>query len=109
MALGRFDVDDADDAVLDDERNGQLGADAGEALRCRTAYLRTSFTRIGSRFCDSLPGDAFADLHARLFDRFGCVADGEADAQFLRLFVQQQDGENLVIDDATNQFGDPSQ
>ena len=39
----------------------------------------------------------------------GGMADGEAKAEFLRLFVQQQDGENLVVDDTTNQFGNAPQ
>ncbi len=46
-----------------------------------------------------LPGDALPDLDADALGDFRRMSNLEADAQLLRLLVQQQDGEDLVIDD----------
>ena len=50
------------------------------------------------------PGDALANLDLHPLRNFARISHLEADAQLLRLFVQQQDGKDFVVDDATHQF-----
>ncbi len=103
-ALGGLQVEHADDAVLDDERNCQLGAHArmrvdvaGEA---RHVGHEHGFTALGGA-----ANHAFAHFDAQLF-HVGRVADLEAHAQVLRLLVEQHDAEDFVVYGAAHEFGD---
>src|SRR5262249_40889026 len=53
----------------------------------------------GLAFQNCLARNTFAHLDAQFLYRFRGVPDGETDAQILRFLVEQQDGEDLVIDD----------
>ena len=61
------------------------------------------------RVCAARPGYALPDLDAGAVCILARIADLEAEAQLLRALVQQKDGEDFVIDDLANQFGDPAQ
>ena len=97
-----FDVDDADDAALDDERHSQLGA---HRRICRDVVLLVPhivdqnrlFTR--SSFAD----DAFADAEAPAL-RLRRVADLEAHPQVIGAIIQQQDGEDAEVHDRADQL-----
>ena len=51
------------------------------------------------------PGHAFADLDLHPFGDFAGVSHLETNAQILCFLVDQQNGENLVVDDLADEFG----
>ena len=53
-----------------------------------------------------LAGDSLADFDAAPLGEFRRIADLEAEAQLLRLLVEQQNREDLVVDDLADNFGD---
>ena len=63
----RLDVEDADDLVLDDERNGQLGADVGVGVDV-VFGLGDVFDEEGFALECGLPDDAAAELDAHALD-----------------------------------------
>ena len=65
----------------------------------------TSLTSTGSRDFDRPPGDALADFDADALGDLRRMSHLEADAQLLRLLVQQQDGEDFVVDEALQHLG----
>ena len=99
-----FHVDHADDLVLGDQRNGQLGAHAGrgvdEVLLGCDVVDQHSFAAL-----HGLSGNSLANLDADAVGHFGRMTDLEAYAQLLGFFVQQQDGENFVIDNLLQHLG----
>ena len=99
-----FDVDHADDFVLGDQRNGQLGAHAGRGVD-EVLFGGDVVDQHGFAALHGLPGDALADLDADALGDLRRMADLEADAQLLRLLVQQQDGEDLVVDEPLQHLG----
>ncbi len=60
----------------------------------------TSLTSTGSRVCTALSGHALPDLDADALGDFRRMPHLEADAQLLRLLIQQQDGKDFVVDEA---------
>ena len=97
--LCRFDVDDADDLVLGDQRHGQLGAHTRRGVD-EVLLGRHVVDQHGLAALHGLSGNALSNLDADAFGDLGRMADLEADAQLLRLLVQQQDGKDFVVDDA---------
>ena len=104
VGLGGFDVENADHLVLGDQRNGQFGMDAGRGVD--EVLLRGHVVdQHGLAAQHGLAGDALADLDADALGDFGRMPHLEADAQLLRLFVEQQDGEDFVVDEALQHLG----
>jgi len=99
-----LDVDDADDLVLDDEGDGELGADVrvGVDVVFSIGYV---FDEDGLALEGGLAGDASAQLDAHALD-FGGVADLEAHAELFGAVVEEEDGEDLVVDDGADEVGD---
>ena len=94
-------VDHANDAVLHDERHGQFRADIGigaDVVRIAPHILQQDgFAVLGGPPNDSL---AYPDLQALGFRR---MADLKAHTQVVGPFVEQQDGEDSVVDYGAHQ------
>src|SRR5947207_1530837 len=105
IRLGRLNVDDADYAILDDQRYGELRP---HIRNCRNV------TRIGRDISDqdrltalrSGACNPFAYLDTNTFSGFKRMPETEAEVKLLRLFVQQQYAENFVINDSAHEFRD---
>ena len=99
-----LEIDDADDAVLHDQRHGQLGQHVrvGVDVVLPRAHVldqdRPALTR-------RLAHDAAAGLDAHALD-LRRVAGLEAHAQIAGAVVDQQDGEDAVVDDGAHQVRD---
>ena len=96
-----LEVDHANDPVFDDQRHRQLRADIGigadVVLFLPHILQQNGFAVLGGPADDSL---AHADPQAL---DFGRMADLKAHAQVVGPFIQQQDGEDLVVDDGAHQ------
>ena len=102
--LAGFNVNDADDAVFNDEGNRQFGAHIRHVFYIQTG-LGDIVDQEGFALLRRQAGNAFTHLDADALGHLRRVSDSEADAQLLGLFVQQQDGENFVINDAAHLLG----
>ena len=65
----------------------------------------TSLTSTGCARLHGAPGDPLPNLNADALGDLGRMADLKAHAQLLRLLVQQQDGEDFVVDEALEHLG----
>src|SRR5258708_4457997 len=92
-------VDHANDAVLVDQRDSQLGAGAGNGFNV-IAVLGDIIHQDDAALFHRPSGDAFADFDAGLLRDLRRIADLKAEPQLLRAFVQQQNGKNLIVNDA---------
>ena len=98
-------IEDADHLVLDDERDRELGADVG--VRVDVVLLRGHvFYEQGFALECGLAGDAAAEFDAHPFDLAG-VADLEAHAEVGGAVIDEQDGEDLVVDDGADEVCNP--
>ena len=89
----------ADHFVLGDQRHRQLGAHAGSGVD--EVFLGGNVVhQQGFAPLHRLSRDALPDLDADALGDLGRMPDLEADAKLLLLVVQQQDGEDLVVDKA---------
>ncbi len=61
------------------------------------------------RVCAARPVTPWPDLDPSAIGILPRIADLKTEAQLLRALVQQKDGEDFVVDDLANQFGDPAQ
>ena len=97
-----FEIHDADEAVLGDERNGQLGADVGVGVDVvfGGGDVVEQDGLAGER---DLADDALAERE-RACARLRRVADLEAHAQIVGAVVEQEDGEDAVGDDGAHQL-----
>ncbi len=100
-----FEVEDADDFIFDDQRDGQLGADVGVGGDVVLVF-RDVFDEEGSALEGGLADDAPADLEADALDLWG-MADLEAHPEFLGAVVDQQNREDAVVDDGADEVGHP--
>ncbi len=102
--LGGLDVEYADDLVLGNEWDGQLGVNTGSVV---DGILLSGqvVDQHGFAALHGLSGDALADLDADALGDLRRVPDLEANAQVLGFFVQQQNGKNFVVDDALEHLG----
>ncbi len=97
-------IDDADDLVLDDERDGELGADVGVGVDVVVGFGDV-LDEDGLALEGGLADDAAAELDAHAFD-LGGVADLEAHAEVFGAVVEEEDGEDAVVDDGADEVGD---
>src|SRR5438270_12456248 len=102
--LTRLDIDYADDAVLGDQRNGQLGADVGDSLNV-AGVLSDIVDEHGLARLGGLASDSLSYFDAAAVGELRWIANLEAETQFLSLLIQQKDGKNLVINDPANHLG----
>src|SRR6266576_5089688 len=101
--LARLDVDHSDHSVLGDQRNGQLRTYVWDALDV-AGILTNVIDQHGLTRLRGDASDALADFDPAAFSEFGRIADLKAEAHLLRLFVQQKNGENFVINDLADDF-----
>ena len=99
-----LEVEDADDLVLDDERDGELGTHVGIGVDV-VLGLGDVFDEERLTLEGGLADDAFTELDAHPLD-LSRVADLEAHAQVLRTVVDEEDGEDFVVDDGADEVGD---
>ena len=59
---------------------------------------------MASRALRRQPGDALANLDLYPLGNFARISHLEADSQVLCFFIQQQDGEDFVVNDPAHQF-----
>ena len=97
-----FDVEDADETVFGDERDGELGADIGIGTDVEVCFGDVVEQDGLARERD-LADDAFAKRNARALDLRG-VADLETHAQLVRAVVEEKDGKDAVRNDGAHQF-----
>ena len=80
--FARLDVDDADHAVLDDQRDGQFGVNVRQGFNVEI-FLRGIGDQHGLTSFGGASGNALADLDAQAVGDSGRIAHVEADVQFL--------------------------
>ena len=103
-----LDVDDADDLVFDDEGDGELGADAGvgvDVVLDKAGGGADVFDEDGASMEGGLADDAAAELDAHALD-LGGVPGLEAHPELVGAVVDEQDGEDAVVDDGADEVGD---
>src|ERR1051326_5001300 len=98
-------VDDTNHAILGDERDGQFRSHIGNGFDI-SRILGDVVDQNGLAQLSSKPGNAFTDFDASAVSEFLRIADLKAESQVLRLLIEQQDGENFVVDDLADDFGD---
>src|SRR5579859_566447 len=101
--LACLNVNHADDAVLHDQGNGQLGAHSFEDANV-PAFLRSIVYQHRLAFLRRQPGHAFTDLNADSLRRLRRMADGKAHAQLLGLFIEQHDAEDFIVNHPPHQL-----
>ena len=97
-------VDDADDAVLDDERDGELGENRRVGFDV-VVDLFDVFDEDGAVLGGGLADDAAPGLDAHALDLWG-VACLETDTEVAGAVVDEEDGEDAVVDDGADEVGD---
>ena len=101
----RLQVEDADDLILDDERDGEFGSD----IRVRVdvvVLVRDIVDEKRLALECSLTGDTAAQLDTHALD-FRGVADLEAHAEVSSALVDEEDGKDLVVDHGADEVRDP--
>ena len=99
-----LEIEDADDLVLDDERDGEFGADVGVGVDV-VVEPGDVFDEEGLALQRGLADDAAAEFDAHALD-LGGVADLEAHAEVFGAVVDEEDGEDFVVDDGADEVGD---
>ena len=100
-------VEHANDLVLDDERDGQLGAHGGVGVDV-VFELADVLDEDRLALQRGLPDDAAAQLDADALD-VRRVAGLEAHPQLVGAIVDQENGEDAVVDDGADEVGDAVQ
>src|SRR5215813_7112195 len=99
--LFRINIEHTDHFVLDDQRNREFGVDIGYhsdvARICGDVVDQNRLASLGGDTSDSL-----TYLHSGPVSDFLGVANLKADAEFLRSFIQEKDGEDFEINDFAN-------
>jgi len=105
--LACLDVDHADDALLRNQRHSKLGTDYGIGVNVAWLVAHVVDQDWTTLFYGhSRNALAHTNLHAL---DFGSVANLEPHAQLVGALIEQQDGEDLVIDHLPHQLGNPTQ
>ena len=106
--FARLEVDYPDQAVLHDQRYGQLGAHIRHrldvALFFGDVFDQNRLPRLGRPTRD--PVSYFDPRPLGVLPR---IANLKTEAQLLGAFVEQKNGKDLVVDDLAHQFGNPAQ
>ena len=102
IGLFALEIQDADEAVFGDERNGEFGADVGVGGNV-ALDLGDVVDEHGLTGVRDLPYDALAQREAHAVG-FGRVADLEAHAEIVGAVVEQEDGEDAVRDDGADEL-----
>jgi hypothetical protein len=103
IGLLAFEVKDSDEAVLDDERNCEFGANVGIG-RDIAFNLGDIVNEHGLAREGDLSDHAFAEREAHAL-RFRRVADLKAHTELVGTVVDEKDGEDAVGDDGTDELG----
>ena len=105
IRLRRLDVNYADYLVLDDEWNRKFGTHIRYARNI--SWVRRNIAdQHRLTILRRQAGYSFSHLNANFFREFALVSHVKTNAQFLGLFIQQQDGKDLIIKYFAHQFSD---
>src|ERR1019366_122811 len=96
-------VDHANHPVLDDQRDGEFRVHVGQGLNVEI-FLRRIGDQYGLPSLGRASGYALAHFHAQAVGDLLRISHMEAYVQFLTVFVEQQDGENFVVNNLADQF-----
>jgi hypothetical protein len=108
VGLGALEVEHANAAILQQQRHDQLGADAGhrgDVARILGDVRHQHHFLVQRRIADQ----AFADLDGLQRPRIVAEFDRHLQLEGLRVFVEQRDAEDAVVDDALDQVSEPRQ
>src|SRR5260370_11448243 len=98
-----LEVDYADDLVLDEERDCEVGEDVGMGVDVVVSFGDV-FDEEGFALQRGLADDAATKLDAHALDLAG-VTDLEAHAEVFGAVVEEEDGEDFVVDDGADEVG----
>ena len=107
VGLGRFEIEQPDEAVLQQKRNDEFRANAAAGLAVNVARLKVHVryangsTRGGRR-----SGDAFAERDAEARGDRVLVMEGEYAFEKLCSLVPEHDGEDVIVDELFDVLGD---
>jgi hypothetical protein len=99
-----LDIEDTDDLVLDNKGYGEFRADVGVGVDVVLGFGDV-FDEEGLALERGLADNAAAEFDAHAFD-LGVVADLEAHAEVFGTVVEEEDGEDFVVDDGADEVGD---
>ena len=103
VGLLGLNVDDADDAIFNDERDGEFGVDLGIGVDV-VFELADLGDEHGLTAEGDLAGDSLSEVDAQAFD-FRAMADLEAHAEVVHAGIDEEDGEDAIVDDGANEGG----
>ena len=106
--LACFDVDNADQAILDDQRDSEFRMHVGNRLNVKL-LARYIVNQLRLPRLSRAAGNPLAYFYPNALGYFGRVSDLEAHIQFLPLLVEQENGEDFVVDDLADEFGDATE
>ena len=106
--FARLNVDHANHPVLDDQRDGEFRVHVGQGLNVEI-FLRRIGDQYGLPNLGRASGYALAHFHAQAVGDLLRISHMEAYVQFLTVFIEQQDGENFVVNNLADQFRHPPQ
>src|SRR5215472_1217426 len=107
-AFAGFKVHHADHPVLVDQRHCQLRVNPGNGFNVFRLFADVGH-QDGATLFSCTARHAFAHLDPDSFGDFRRMADLKAEAQLLCALIQQQDGEDFVVDDPLYDLGYPLQ
>ncbi len=109
MGFRAFQIEDADQAILHQERNDQFGAngDAGIDLAAQKARIRKSVSDAHGAACTGGgAGKALVQGNAHTRGNGIAIAHDESAFEMLRFFIPQHDGENVIVDEFFDALSD---
>ena len=114
MRLNAFEVENADQAVAQQERDNQFRANGngigGTAAIADIAGIQTDVTDAqGAALAGGRAGDAFVERDAKARGDGVFVVHGEDAFEKLGLLVPEHDGEKVVVDELLDAFGDAAE
>ena len=104
IEFAAFDVQNADHATANDQRDGKFGANGiqcVEVTRVRANVADANGLAGGGSGAD----DAFTHGDAPVFHDFRAVTDGETEVHLIGPLFGEQDRENFVVDQALDERG----
>src|SRR5215471_21732877 len=103
-ALWRLNINHSNHPVLGDQWDSEFGANVRHRLDV-VSFLGDVIDQDGAAFLDGAPGNTFADLDTNFFRHLAQVANLKSESELLGTIIQQQDGKDLIVDDALYHLG----
>src|SRR5947209_13001967 len=103
--MTRFQVYHPNHAILGGERHSQFGTHIGHSWNV-SGILGYVVNQKRLTKLNGLPSHSFAYFDSRAFSELLRVSHLKAEAQFLSLLVEEKNGENFIVNDSADDFGD---